>query len=259
MTDIQKIEALLGQMRRGFLSELGERCDALENLIISLEHTPRFKDVFEELYRNVHSLKGAGGTHGLHFLTAICHQFESHLTEASGGNTLLPAFFTTALAYVDLLRQVEVEARRDDPDYARLEAELEKLRFKDRKRLFEVLLAEPSSIMQHLVRKALADQPARLTVVEDGITAIETLVRQTFDVAVVARELVRLNGIAVVAAIRASGGNNATTPFVLITSNPDSVPLHTGISKVLARDKNLIDDVVRTLMEVINSKPESHA
>lgn len=259
MTDIQKIEALLGQMRTAFLAELGERCDLLEHLVISLEHTPRSKEVFEELYRNVHSLKGAGGTHGLHFLTAVCHQFESHLTEASGERNLLPVFFTKALAYVDLLRKIEVEAHRDDPDYSKLEADLEGLRFRDRQSLIEVFLAEPSSIMQHLVRKALTDQPARLTVVEDGILAIETLVRQKFDVAVVARELDRLNGIAVVAAIRASGGNNAKTPFVLITSNPDSVPANTGVSKVLTRDKHLMEDVVRTLMEVIAAKHQLQA
>lgn len=252
MTDTHEIEALLGQMRTAFLAELPERCDALEGLVIKLEHASEPRDVFEELYRNVHSLKGSGGTHGLHFLSTVCHEFENHLTEASGKGAYSPAFVTKALAYIDLLRTVETVARQDVTDYSKLEKALERLRLKDRHRQIEVLLAEPSSIMQHLLRKALHGQPARLTVVEDGILAIEALLRQHFDVAVVARELVRLNGIAVVAAIRCSGGNNAKTPFILITSNPETVPPNTGAARILPRNKDLMDEVVKALMEVIN-------
>lgn len=255
MTDLNKIEALLGQMRSSFLNDLGERCDVLESLVINMEHSTSPKELFEELYRNVHSLKGSGGTHGLHFLTSACHQFENHLTEAADEGSFSPAFFTKALAYIDLLRKVEALAEQMEPDYALLEAELEGLRAKGPVRLTEVLLAEPSSIMQRLVRQAVSECPARLTIVEDGIAAIETLTRQRFDIAVVARELARLNGIAVVAAIKASGNRNAGIPFILITSNPETVPRNTGVSKVLTRDKNLMDDVITTLMDVIEPHP----
>jgi chemotaxis protein histidine kinase CheA len=252
MSDMNTIEALLSQMRSAFLNEIAERCDRLENLVIDLERAPRSREIFDDLYRNVHSLKGSGGTHGLHFLSTVCHQLENHLTEASTEGDFSSAFFSKALAYIDLLRKVSLEARADG-DYASLEAELEGLRARDQQRMYQVLLAEPSNIMQHLFRKSLTDHPVRITVVEDGILAIDLLMRQHFDAAVVARELIRLNGIAVVAAIRASAGKNARTPFVLITSNPETVPPDTGIDKVIPRNKRLMDDVVHTLIKLVTT------
>ena len=253
---MDKIESLLRQMRQTFLNELGERCDRLEQKVIQLERTPNDRDVFEELYRGVHSLKGSGGTHGLHIITAICHQFENHLTEASTTCDFSGACISKALAYIDLLRKVQQVAGEDNPDYATLEAELENLREPKELRLIEVLMAEPSNIMQQVLRKALADQPVQITMVDDGIAAIELLMRQKFHVAILARELVRLNGVAVVAAIRASQGRNAKIPFILLTSNPETVPPNVTIDRVLPRDKHLMVEVLQTLMGLTGSKTD---
>ncbi|WP_028573245.1 ATP-binding response regulator [Desulfonatronum lacustre] len=253
---MDKIEALLRQMRRAFLNEMGERCDRLEQKIIQLERTPADRDVFEELYRGVHSLKGSGGTHGLHIITAICHQFENLLTEASGACDFSDNCISKSLAYIDLLRKVQQVAGADDPDYASLEAELERLREPEKQRRIEVLMAEPSNIMQQVLRKALADQPVQITMVDDGIAAIELLMRHKFQVAVLARELVRLNGVAVVAAIRASQGRNAKIPFILLTSNPETVPRNVAIDKVLPRDKHLMVEVLQTLTGLTGSRTD---
>jgi len=247
---MQNVEALLGQMREAFLNELGERCDELENMIIQLEHSSRPREVFDELYRRVHSLKGSGGTHGVHIVSIICHQLENLLTEAAGHESFSSSFSTKALAHIDLLRKVEHLSEQEDPDYDALETELESLREPKEQRLLEVLVAEPSSIMQQLLRKALADQPVHVSMVDDGIAALELLVRHPFDAAVMARELVRLNGIAVAAALRASRGRNANIPFILLTSNPDTVPKDIRISKILPRDRHLMDEVTQALTQL---------
>lgn len=253
---MDKIESLLRQMRQTFLNELGERCDRLEQKVIKLERTPSDRDMFEELYRGVHSLKGSGGTHGLHIITAICHQFENHLTEASAACDFSGECISKTLTFIDLLRKVQQVASDDNPDYASLEAELESLRELKERRLIEVLMAEPSNIMQQVLRKALADQPVQITMVDDGIATIELLMRQKYHVAILARELVRLNGVAVIAAIRASQGRNAKIPFILLTSNPENVPPNVAIDKVLPRDKHLMVEVLQTLTGLTVSRPD---
>lgn len=246
---MQNVEALLGQMRETFLSELGERCDQLENLVIQLENASMPRDLFDDLYRRVHSLKGSGGTHGVHIVSVICHQLENLLTEAANRESFSSSFSTKALAHIDLLRKVEQLSEQEDPDYDALETELEKLREPKEQQLLKVLVAEPSSIMQQLLRKALADQPVHVTMVDDGIAALELLVRHPFDVTVMARELVRLNGIAVAAALRASKGRNANIPFILLTSNPETVPKDIQITKILPRDRHLMDEVTQALTQ----------
>lgn len=252
---MNKINILLQHMRQTFLNEMGERCDRLEQKTLQLEKTPADRGVFEELYRGVHSLKGSGGTHGLHIISAICHHFENHLTEADGACDFGGNCISSALAYIDLLRKAQQVSCEDNPDYASLEAELEGLRESQTLQLIEVLMAEPSNIMQQVLRKALADQPVQISMVDDGIAAIELLMRQKFHVVILARELDRLNGVAVVAAIRASQGRNAESPFILLTSNPETVPPNVDIDKVLPRDKHLMVEVLQTLTGLTVSRP----
>jgi chemotaxis protein histidine kinase CheA len=254
--NMDKIEALLRQMRQTFLNEMGERCDRLEQKVIELERTPDNREVFEELYRGVHSLKGSGGTHGLHIITSICHQLENHLTESAGTCDFRSSCISKALAYFDLLRKVQHVAGEDEPDYTVLEAELERLRESKEQRLIQVLVAEPSNIMRQVLNKALVDQLVQVTMVDDGIAAIELLMCQKFDVAVLARELVRLNGVAVVAAIRASQARNAKIPFILLTSNPETVPVNVAIDRVLPRDKHLMVEVLQTLTGMTGSQTD---
>lgn len=77
-----------------------------------------------------------------------------------------------------------------------------------------------------------------------------------FDVAVLARELVRLNRVAVVAAIRASQARNAKIPFILLTSNPETVPVNVAIDRVLPRDKHLMVEVLQTLTGMTGSQTD---
>ena len=54
-----EFSVLLAKMRADFVSELPGRCALLEDAVMALENGSA--DAFNELFRQVHSLKGSGG------------------------------------------------------------------------------------------------------------------------------------------------------------------------------------------------------
>lgn len=59
-----------------------------------------------ELYRQVHTLKGSGGTYGLDFLSDICHPFEDLLSAIIETPLLTKQdAIELGLNYVDLMRK----------------------------------------------------------------------------------------------------------------------------------------------------------
>jgi chemotaxis protein histidine kinase CheA len=248
---MEAFQALLGGMRDDFLAELPERCDSFEELILTLEKSPDNREAFNALYRGVHSLKGAGGTHGLPFITTLCHQLENLLSEAEARQGFGTAFATRALAYVDLLRQVEPVAQQEQPDYSAIEAELEALRQLTLQRRKAGLIAESSSVMAGLYQKALETLPLQLTVVDDGLTALARLLHEPFDFVIVGGELKELNGLALMAALRTAEARNQNIPAILVSSKRDAVPEHARFSAALSRDQQLAGNLVAAVRAVL--------
>jgi chemotaxis protein histidine kinase CheA len=237
--NIEAFQHLLQGMRESFLDELPERCDRIEHLILAVEKAPTNRDAFDELYRNIHSLKGSGGTHAVGVITAICHQLETFLTEVANEKKLGEAFANRALAYVDLIRKVDAPARSETPDYSAVEQGLETLRQSALQSRKAGLVAESSTMMVRIYEAALAPLPVQLSVVNNGLAALELLTREAFDFAIIGGELQNLNGAGVIAAIQASSGINHDLPFMLVTSKSDGIPAGVRPKTVLARDQKL--------------------
>jgi len=250
-TNLEAFQALLARMREEFLAELPRRCDRLDELILTLEKDPGNHESFDELYRGVHSLKGSGGTHGLSIITTLCHQLENHLTETDAKHGFGAAFASRALAYVDLLRQVENIARQNNPNYSAIEADLEALRQEGLQSRKTGLIAESSPMMAALYQQALGHMPLKLTLVDNGLTALERLLHEHYDFVIVGREVRELNGIAMIVALRSSQVGNQNIPAVLVSSKLGSVPDHAGFSATIARDKNLADSLVAAVQAMV--------
>ncbi|MDP2441392.1 MAG: Hpt domain-containing protein [Rhodoferax sp.] len=249
--NMDTFHALLEEMRLAFLSELPERCDRFEALILSLETSPDVRDAFNELYRGVHSLKGSGGTHGLSIITTLCQQMEDLLSETHAQQGFGTAFATRALAYVDLMRRVETVAQQDKPDYSDIETGLERLRQLTLQRRKSGLIAESSTVMTGLYQKTLEALPLQLTVVGDGLTALARLLHEPFDFVIVGRELRVLNGMALMAALRATETRNQHIPAILVSSKRGEVLDHARFSAALSRDQTLATNLVAAVRAVL--------
>ncbi len=65
-----------------------------------------------------------------------------------------------------------------------------------------MLIVESARLMTELYQKMLRDLPLQLTNEDNGLTALERLLHEPYDLLIVGRELKELNGIALMAALR---------------------------------------------------------
>ncbi len=207
------LETLLDQLRAQFLDGLEERLQRLEHLTLGLEQPQKHQERFQALYREVHSLKGLGGTHGLPLLSAACHALENRLEHLAddGANR---GTIDQILAYLDLLRDIGRHARegRDDTP---LRTRLETLE----DNAPHALLVEPSPTLALLMEKLARNHGLRVTRLSDGLEALGRLLHQPFHLLLCAHHLGNLDAPALLAALRLQEGPNQRIPTVLISAD----------------------------------------
>lgn len=238
---------LLAEMQADFLDELPERCDRLDAQALALEQ--KVPGAFDEFYRQIHSLKGAGGMFGVPVITTICHQFESFISEAH-----LPfdhPAASKALAYVDLLRKTATASGRDPVAVTAIEQTLERMRVSSLSGRASVLLVEPSQAMRKLYQEVFAGKPIQLLTLDSGMAALERMLHEPFDLVVASRELPDLNAIALMAAVRESRCRNSHIPVILVSSNPSAIPAHLAIHAVVKRDPKFVTTLGRHVTEIL--------
>ncbi len=233
------LATLMAELLAEFLDELPTRCHDLEEAILALESGDQ--GAFDELYRQVHSLKGTGGGVGVPIITTICHQFESFLGEVR--NRFDKKAANTALAYVDLVRRTIVPGGREAAGLAAIEQALEAMRVLRLSGRASILVAEPSHTLRRVYQEEFSTPHTQVHILESGMPTLERLLHEPFDLLIISRELPGLNGLAVVAALREARCRNSDIPVVVVSSNTTPVPAHLHIHALAKRDKHLIDEL----------------
>ncbi len=241
---------LLAEMQADFVDELPDRCNRLEEGVMALES--KQPGAFDELYRQIHSLKGSGGMFGIAIITTVCHQFESFISENRQGFARKSA--STALAYVDLLRQTVSPTGRDAGGVHAIEQALEHMRVDSLYGRASVLLVKPSDTLRKLYIDLFSGQPIQTVLMQSGLATLERMLHAPFDLLVISRELPDLNAIAVVAALRESRCRNSNIPIILVSSNPAPVPPHLGISAIVRRDTKLLPTLSRHVIDALANR-----
>jgi CheY-like chemotaxis protein/HPt (histidine-containing phosphotransfer) domain-containing protein len=242
-----EFDTLLKQLRDEFIAEFPERCDSLEETVLAFEQGR--EGAFDDIYRRVHSLKGAGSQFGFSLLTSICHQFESFLS--SGNFTVAQLSISFALSYVDLLKRMAEIISQDNVSTLDIEHDLDDLRISSMPGRATVLLIEPSTSRRKLCQGVLAALGVRIVVQERGMPALEQMLHEPFDLIVAARELPDLNTVAIIAALRESNSRNKHAPVILVTSNNSPIPEYLTINAVLARDAQFIPNLARIAGDIL--------
>ncbi len=243
---------MLSVLRSDFLESLSCRCQALEQHILKLNGKNRDCDEFEEVYRIVHSIKGAGGTHGLPLVTSICHYFEDLLT-SSRITTFSEEFADQTLQLVDLLKDLSV-CSDDSGKVHEIEAKLEFIRQVNKEYLGSVLVLEPSKVLRLLLQQLLESMQLKAVFMQDSLQALQRLLTESFDLVIVSVELEVLKGPALMSAVQVNKGLNAYTPVLLITSQPDVQQALLAGVKVLARSNLLAQQLEPEIKAILVDK-----
>lgn len=218
-TDLMRM--MLRQLRDAFLEELPERLDKLDNSLLAMEKKGvATAEEFNELYRSVHSIKGSGGTHGLHIISSICHQFEDRLNSINSNSAnLTKEFISSSLAYTGLLRMAADEARQGREAFPEIEQKLLELHHTVSATKYSLLMVESSRSSVHIYAQALSKLPLHLVVADNGYTALLRVLSEPFNILVTSQEIPVLNGTALIGALRLSNSLNRGIQSVLLTSN----------------------------------------
>lgn len=202
------------------MQELPHRVAGLEELVLKLEHDESLIDVYQQLFREVHSLKGSGGTHGFPVITTICHQIEDLLKDANDTEAGFGRDRTDAiLNYVDLLSQASVRYQSGDSNLEEIKASLHSLQHSALDGHCRCLVVEGSATTLEIISLALADEKVEISHASNGLMALERLLQEKFDLLITSVAIGNLNGKALIAAMRLSDSANASTPAILLTSS----------------------------------------
>lgn len=256
MTNPAMVQDILEEFRLSFLAELPERLDKLEQQLFALEGGAEgAREAFNALYRGVHSIKGSGGTFGLHILTSICHELEDFLNlsplEAPRFDR---AFVDNCLRYIDLMRSVCDQASTETTTFPEIESKLDALHDMVFARRFTALVVVNSKLTRSMCHEVLQAESIRVVDENDGLAALHRALTQTFNVLIVSSELPVLKGEALISSIRLSEGGNKRTKTILISASPT-----TGARRmrdidpdfVLARDARLLTKLTQTVQGIM--------
>ena len=254
--DMNNTLQILEQFKNEFLKNIPEWCNEVENLTLGLQTAEVFSDNYAELYRRVHNLKGSGGSYGIPIISTICHQFEDLLNDLNVDHSKVNMIFVdTCLNYIDLTRSASEVALSNNNDFSNIENKLTSIRNRSLQKNSLGLIVDSSQSMIKMCTGILSDLPVKLISTTDGLVALERLLKENFDFLIMGQSLKRLDGEALLAALRASHSRNKNIKVITISSASQGEYLAGAQpDMLLKKDKNLADNLING----INSFSEKH-
>jgi len=244
--NLLQMQAMLADMKSAFLGELPERLGLFEQLLLDSTQSDDPIAVTQALCREVHSVKGAAGTHGIPVITSICHHFEDQLQRSSDD------YLDHCLRYIDLLRETTETAQNPNPDFTLIESTLHSLRDEFTDCRYHGLVVETSKHIAMIEQNVLQAYPIEVTIVNDGMEALQRLLSEKFDLLITSYEIHSLNGLALISAIRTAETINQNIKSVLITSKQKKV-FTRGCKpdKIIYKDANMVDTLTDALEKML--------
>lgn len=191
------------------------RVNKIEDEVMSSENT----ESYDELFRMVHSLKGTAGSYNFHVITKIAHSMEDVMLALMQQKEFGTA--TTVellLKFVDVLRDTTDSLMSSESALLDVDERLEFLRDQVFKESINILIVEPSKFYASMIEYSLQDMPINFTFTEDGLPALDNLLLNKYDLLITSLECPRLNGDALIAALRLVHNFNKKIKVILVTS-----------------------------------------
>ena len=222
------------------MQELPDKIENIDNLILQQQEMPVESETFNELLRQIHSVKGSAGTYGLQSISAICHVLEDTIIiHSQNASVISAASVDQWLDYMDLIRQ-SIDRANTNQSFDSIDDQLEKLKYRGQSNFWNGLLVTSANSLINVCETIFDDSGMKLTVENDGYQALGRLLHEKFDYLITTNESKSLNGIALISAIKLAETANKNIVCVLLTSLANKQePRGTGPDFIIARDMQL--------------------
>ena len=148
----------IDQLRESFAEETRDLINELESILLSIDNDAVSADVIDQIFRNVHTIKGSGGMLGFEKVLAVTHDLEDIYDKVRSGNlNFSVGLKDISLETIDILKVLlQNKEQLNSHDL---------IRFEDLCRRIHLFHGE---------KNALADVSANTLVVEDQSRSIST-------------------------------------------------------------------------------------
>jgi len=256
MIDMARAQKLLDELKKNYISDLPMKFDELELLILKVKDKTNYKEDLAELFRKVHSLKGSAGTHGLHDISKVCHRFEDHLRAID--NHQIDFDLSDAnkwIAHIDLIRRILELYKQDANATIDIESELASITRAQAEQPYLGLIVDQSRTNGMFYQSVLSSLPIQFTLMTDGYNALDLLLSNRFDLLVTSMELKKLNGLALIGAVKLANGVSKNIKTIMVTSNPKGIAekMNTDPDKLIVRSADMgtqLLDATKALLKV---------
>ena len=100
-----------------FLTESNEMLEVLDQRFVALESDPTNKDLLNEIFRAMHSMKGSAGFLGFTHLVDVAHRGENILNKLRQGEmAVVPAVISVILEAVDIIKALMADIKDTGTD-----------------------------------------------------------------------------------------------------------------------------------------------
>ncbi len=255
MFDKAATDAILLQLSQEFLESCGDSLDVVDAAITRLIDGGAWDDDFAELLRQVHSVKGSGGTFGFPAITLIAHSLEDYIeTAAEISRRQLDAI----LVFIDAIRGIL--GRGENPSDTEI---TEILRGLPASRLTQTigggqtprdigfLLAMPKGLQRRIIGGEMASCGFRVSLAENAVQAIELALANPPDIIAANMFLEDMTGVELARVFKAIAAT-AKANFMLMTSSDTGGPKTIGLplgSRIVRKGNHFSEDLSMHLMD----------
>jgi HPt (histidine-containing phosphotransfer) domain-containing protein len=254
--DIPNMDAILAQMKDQFLDTAIEKIDRLNDILKKLvagkQDDP---DLQNEFRREIHSLKGMGGTFQMPMVTEICYKFELYLEgEASFNESLVDGCHQFIDRLTDLINNTQGHVDDTSVDWVgglplKTDA-VEEIKQADSKKV--AVLVITSDALVSGVKAGFIENGFEVIVYRSAFAAFEYAFMNAPAVFIIAEQLGEVNGAEILRALR--GVKSLTgTALAMICSDRHQAVKENLKSVHLLSEKNIDNDVMNFISIIVSA------
>ena len=245
-------------LKEDYLLALDEEIKTIETELVQLEKLSpvNFSTNLYDVFRKVHSFKGSAGSYEFYMLATIFHRLEDHISyqmqiEKEDG------FIDLCFKYIDTAKNCIIDYQNGAQGLEKYTTIIDGINVQDKYTAGKMLLIEPSLSIRKIFQKAAEDNKLELTILNNGATALNRIIHESYDLIVASAAIEILDGESLLKGLKVMKTINQKTPMLLISGDPQEQLEDAGFGFIL-KDIDLLSNIDTYLKEnIVNQSVQS--